>query len=210
MKDIFLVDFDGTISKQDSTQTLAQEINPAMLKKYNIKFSKGEINVKKYVKDLLENLNVNEAEFRKVLQRKIEIDESFKAFVASNLDFRILSSGTEKNIQYVLEKYKIFIENEKIITNKIEFNGEKIKLTYPYHDSENGVNKADVVKNFQEANYRVIFVGDGASDYSASEEANIVFAKKDSSLARFCFEKNIEYFEFANFKDLLELYQYYC
>ena len=46
-----------------------------------------------------------------------------------------------------------------------------------------------------------VFIGDGVSDYCASNFADIVFAKK--RLASYCWKNNITYYEFKNFNDII-------
>ena len=47
-----------------------------------------------------------------------------------------------------------------------------------------------------------VFIGDGISDFCASNYADIVFAKK--RLASYCWKNNITYHDFKNFQDVIE------
>ena len=54
MKDlIFLVDFDRTITMNDSTDELMNQYNPQMVEEYQKSFRRGDLRVREYIKGLL-------------------------------------------------------------------------------------------------------------------------------------------------------------
>lgn len=205
--DIFLIDFDGTITINDTTKCLAETVIPEMHKEYVKLFRKEKINVRIFVTDLLTSLNISKNEFKKIIKEKIIIDSTFKNFLNSNLQFYILSSGTQLNILSALEKINIYLDENKIISGKISFNRKKITITYPYYDEINGINKAFVINKFKKKGNRVIFIGDGPSDYEGCKYANIIFARKGTKLEKKLKDENIMFYIFENFDDILKIYQ---
>lgn len=205
--DIFLIDFDGTITINDTTKCLAETIIPKMHERYVRLFRENKINVRIFVEDLLCSLNISESDFKKIIKEKIIVDPTFQNFLNSNLQFYILSSGTQLNILSALEKINICLDEKRIISNKISFNGKSITITYPYYDETNGINKSFIVTKFKSQGNRVIFIGDGPSDYEGCKFADIIFAKKKSKLEKKLKEENIKFYTFQNFEEILEIYK---
>ena len=205
-KIIFLIDFDITISKRDSTDALLETHNPEYRKKLREQYKNGYVTMREFVISGLQSLNITKEEYIKTLQDKVDIDESFIDFINSGADFRIVSAGTKLNIQGTLWKYGIKLGDDKIISNDISFYGNRIKITNPFLDKEMyyGVDKKEAVENFQRQGYKVIFVGDGPSDYRAVEVADFSFIRKNTRAVNFCKENNIKFMEFESFYEILK------
>lgn len=205
---IFLIDFDITISKKDSTDMLLETHDPKYKIKLREQYKNKEISMREFVIFGLESLNITKEEYIKTLQDKVDIDVSFLDFIKSGVEFRIVSAGTRLNIQGTLLKYNVVLENEKIISNDINFEGKKITITNPFLDKEMyyGVDKKEAVENFKRQGYKVIFVGDGPSDYRAIETADFSFIRKNTRAIDFCKENNIKFKEFDNFNEILSYY----
>lgn len=206
-KDVFLIDFDGTIALNDTTKCLAENIIPEKYKNYVKLFREGKINVRKFVEDLLTSLNITEEEFENTIKKYIVVDSTFEKLVKSNLLFYILSSGTKLNVSSALKTINIELPEKKIIANEIYFENKKIIIRYPYYSEENGMNKSFVINKFKEKGYRTIFVGDGPSDYEACKYADIIFARKDTRLEKILKSQGFSFRIFSDFNDLLKQYQ---
>lgn len=207
-KRIFLVDFDITISKKDSTDTLLSVYQPEIKADIRTKYRSGEITMKQYLQTGIECLNVTKEQFLETL-KLVEIDETFVNFVNSGVLFKIVSAGTKLNITGVLRNYGINLDENDIISNNINFDGNKITVTFPYLDKEEyyGVDKKEAVENYKKQGYEVFFIGDGPSDYRAIEVADFSFVRKGTRAVKFCEENNIEFKEFENFNEILEYFE---
>jgi len=205
-KVIFLIDFDVTISTKDSTDTLLETHNPKYKKIIREQYRNGDITMREFVIFGLESLNITKKEYIETLDKNVTIDESFKNFLESGAEFKIVSAGTRLNIQGSLLKYNINLTDDDIISNDISFDGNKIKITNPFLDKEMyyGVDKKEAVENFQRQGYKVIFVGDGPSDYRAVEVADFSFIRKNTRAVNFCKENNIKFMEFESFHEILK------
>lgn len=208
MKDIFLIDFDGTIAINDSTHVLANRFIPQKYEAYRQRFREGKTNVKQFVHDLLTSLNIDQETFRKTLHQEILVDKSFKDFMNKDIEARIVSAGTKLNVVYSLETIGLTFDANNIYANDICFKGTEIELQYPYLDKseENGVDKASIICKYKDAGYRVIFVGDGPSDYHAAKEADVVYARRGTKLEKKCSEYNISCMTFTDFNELYVSY----
>ena len=207
-KRIFLIDFDRTISNEDSTDVLLETHNPEFKKDLRKRYKAGKVTIRQFIKEGLSSLNITKDEYIKTLQEKVTIDESFKDFVKSGLEFRIVSAGSRLNVQGSLLGYGIDLPDEKVISNDLKFDGNKITVENPFLDKEKiyGVDKKEAVEKFKKQGYEVIYVGDGPSDYRAMEVADFVLVRKGTRAVKFCSENGINFREFESFSEILKTF----
>lgn len=207
-KRIFLIDFDRTISNEDSTDVLLETHNPEFKKDLRKRYKAGKVTIRQFIKEGLSSLNITKDEYIKTLQEKVTIDESFKNFVQSGLEFRIVSAGSRLNVQSSLLGYGIDLPDEKIISNDLKFDGNKITVENLFLDKEKiyGVDKKEAVEKFKKQGYEVIYVGDGPSDYRAMEVADFVLVRKGTRAVKFCSENGINFREFESFSEILKTF----
>ncbi|ASQ47948.1 haloacid dehalogenase [Leptotrichia sp. oral taxon 498] len=207
-KRIFLIDFDRTISNEDSTDVLLETHNPEFKKDLRKRYKAGKVTIRQFIKEGLSSLNITKDEYIKTLQEKVTIGESFKDFVQSGLEFRIVSAGSRLNVQGSLLGYGIDLPDEKIISNDLKFDGNKITVENLFLDKEKiyGVDKKEAVEKFKKQGYEVIYVGDGPSDYRAMEVADFVLVRKGTRAVKFCSENGINFREFESFSEILKTF----
>ncbi len=203
MKTIIVSDFDGTITKKDSLydffETYADnswlEVEDLWVKN---KIGSMECLVREFelVRGLDEKL-IDE------YTSKIELDSYFKDFInKNNYDFLIVSDGIDYFINKILEKNNI--KNIKIISNHAEFIDNKFVLSFPNKNSkcvnQSGTCKCSVVKDLKQNYDKIIYIGDGQSDFCVADKADILYAK--GSLLKYCQNNKINCREFQSFKDI--------
>ena len=102
----------------------------------------------------------------------------------------------------ILRKYNL---NEvKAISNHGEFRGEFFEITFP-NDNPNCINnagtcKCKVLKDLKEKYNKIVYIGDGASDFCVAGRADVLYAKK--RLLDYCREKNINCIPYETFEDI--------
>ena len=210
MRDMIIVsDFDGTITKTDTLSKFLEDYaDPKWLDIENDwregKFGSQECLVKQFA--LVPNLT---PELIDNFLDTMEIDEGFIPFALrakkNGIPIVILSDGLDYFINKILEKNKIDFVN--VITNHAYFGGKyntDIIIEFPNdskHCSNNaGTCKCKVVKNLKKRYKKVVYIGDGASDFCVSKEPDIVYAK--SGLAEYCKRNNLKHIEFKNYSDI--------
>ncbi len=119
---IFVIDFDGTISVNDSTTMLAEKYIPDMHRGYLRDIRAEKISVRKYIKDQLEALSITKEEYISTLRNEMKIDHSFKNFLTKKLGLcdcqcwhtakRLLLSK-EKDIYFSQKNYFKSIEFQR-------------------------------------------------------------------------------------------------
>ena len=208
-KSIFLIDFDITISKKDSTDVLLETHQPEFKQELRKKYRAGEYSIREFIKYGLGSLNITKEQYIQTLQENVTIDETFIDFVKSGAEFKIVSAGARLNVQGTLSKYGINLPDSEVISNDLKFSGtdkNQITVENPFLDKEGyyGVDKKEAVENYKKKGYKTYFVGDGPSDYKALEVADFAFVRKGTRAVKFCEENGIDFFEFDNFNEILE------
>ena len=180
MKDlIFLVDFDRTITLNDSTDELMNQFNPQLVEEYQAKFRRGELRVREYIKGLLESLKLTKEDYEKAVSKNLQIDPDFKKFIELGYEMRVVSAGTYENILPNFQKEGIDIPLEHIYSNKLTFREDNIEISFPYdnEDSDEGICKKTILLKYKQKYKKVLFLGDAYSDIGAASKADFVFAK---------------------------------
>ena len=211
-KSIFLIDFDITISKKDSTDVLLETHQPEFKQELRKRYRAGEYSIREFIKYGLGSLNITKEQYIQTLQENVTIDETFIDFVKSGAEFKIVSAGARLNVQGTLLKYGINLPDSEVISNDLKFNGadkNEITVENPFLDKEGyyGVDKKEAVENYKKKGYTTYFVGDGPSDYKALEVADFAFVRKGTRAVKFCEENGIEFFEFEDFDEILEYFK---
>jgi len=210
----FFCDFDGTITKNDVwVNSLAKFINNKEAFELVCEdFATNTISARECINKelkLIENFSFEK--FHSYLDRE-ELDEYFFEFMdyckTKDYDIFLLSEGLDYYIDYILRKNSINLKRF-CNTMKTDTTNGKISLQaeFPFAD-ENctycGMSKRNILINNTNDLYGDIsvFIGDGVSDFCASNYADIVFAK--GKLASYCWKNNITYFEYKDFSDILK------
>lgn len=193
---IYLVDFDITITKKDTLETLMRKYNSEAISIIKQKYRNKEISMYDYVEQALLSLNITKEEYFNYLAQNVEIDESFITFFKRN-KVKIVSFGTNLNVIFVLSKYDINLKEDDVIAHNIEINNKKIQIISDI------VNKKAIVEKLKE-NEEVIFVGDGPADYEAMRVADYVYARSGTRAVKYLSENNINFSSFNDFYEIEE------
>ena len=208
MHDIILVsDFDGTITKTDTLSKFLEDYaDPKWLDIENDwrdgKFGSQECLIKQFA--LVPNLT---PELIDKFLDSMEIDEGFIPFCQkaneNNIPVVVLSDGLDYFINKIFEKNGIDFVN--VITNHAYFDDRgRFRIEFPndskHCTNEAGTCKCKVVKNLKKRYKKVLYVGDGASDFCVSKEPDIVFAK--AGLEEYCKNNGINHIKYSTYKDI--------
>ena len=207
MKKIIIVsDFDGTITEKDGLYTFIKEYARAGWENIEQDWADGKISSKeclieefKLVPDLSEELVAS-------FIRTIGIDESFKDFYnrlsENNIDFCIVSDGIDYFINKILKQHGI--DDAKIISNHGVFRGEFFEITCPndYSGCKNnaGTCKCKIISDLKKDYEKVIYIGDGTSDFCVADKADVLYAK--SKLLNYCEDRGIKCVPYNSFRDI--------
>ena len=207
MKDIIVLsDFDGTITNKDGLYSFIEAYAKDGWQDIEQDWVDGKISSKeclieefKLVPDLSEELIAS-------FVKTISIDEDFKDFYIKlsekNVDFCIVSDGIDYFIRKILQNYGL--NDLRIISNHGDFRGEFFEITFPndFAECKNnaGVCKCKVLSDLKKEYKKVVYIGDGVSDFCVADKADVLYAKK--RLLKYCEEKGVAFIPYNTFNDI--------
>ena len=179
----FFCDFDGTITKEDTLNKFLRVYANVEWTDIEDKWIRGEIGSKQCIEEQMQTFPLMEEKTVNDFIDSIEIDETFPDFLdyikSENIDFYIVSDGFDFFIEKILARYKI--KDLKIFSNKLEFKNGRFKTDFPFFTQEcerkSGVCKCNVIKSNRIVTKRILYAGDGLSDFCAAKNTDFLFAK---------------------------------
>ena len=114
----------------------------------------------------------------------------------------VVSDGFDIYIDDVLSRNNL--SELPVYCNETVFINGRMEIRHPFGSNECdfcGHCKDKTLDMLIDKDDYVIYVGDGNSDFCAAMKADVVFAKND--LLEFCKKRNLPYFEFHDFFDIL-------
>ena len=205
MKTLVQCDFDGTVTEEDTSffllDAFAQGDWRRLLREYKeYRISVGEFNTKAFAM-----VKADKPTLLAALKGKVKVRAGFHELVDYCLKkgFRlvIVSNGLDFYIGAVLKD--LGLENLEAHAAQASFRPEGMKVQYVGPDGkrlEDGVKEA-YTKLFLKLGYRVIYVGNGDSDFAPARYAHHVFATGE--LLAYCRENKLNYKPFENFIDVV-------
>lgn len=200
-------DFDGTITKEDTLNKFLQEYADENWLEIENDWIKGKIGSKECMEKQMKLFtNITNKTLQNFLD-SIEIDETFVDFYkflkSESIDFFVVSDGFDLFIDKIFNHYGL--QDIKVFSNNLKFENNVFYTAFPYTnpncERKSGVCKCNVLKNNRIVTNRVIYAGDGLSDYCVSQKADIVFAK--GSLLEYCkTTKNNNFHPFKKFSEI--------
>ncbi len=119
--------------------------------------------------------------------------------------FLVVSAGLDAYIEPVIERLDPALRaHVEVRANRATCGPAGLEIAF--HGSDCGFCgfcKGDVVRELQRAGHRVALCGDGTGDRHAADAADLVFARRGSSLVRYCAGKGIEHVAFETFHEVM-------
>ncbi|AOO79472.1 MtnX-like HAD-IB family phosphatase [Bosea vaviloviae] len=202
-----IVDFDGTISCQDTTdQILGRFAEPAW-QEIEQDWIDGKIGSRECMKRQVEMLRVSPGMLDSFIA-DIEIDWDFPAFVRlcmrHDIPVTVVSDGLDRTIRAVLNRAGLgFLP---IVANRLDYAGEgRWQLTSPYASTTGGCDSGTCKCAVTDSLHRplTLLVGDGKSDHCVAGQADLVFAKK--GLIAHCRDQGLPHHPFTDFSQAVGL-----
>ncbi|GMK59650.1 hypothetical protein CspeluHIS016_0802560 [Cutaneotrichosporon spelunceum] len=223
-KFVFLSDWDGTITDQDSNDYLVDNLGfgAVQRKADNVKVLTGESNFRDMFRAMMQSVKVPYEECKEVLRENIELDPGFLEFYTwckeNGIPLIIVSSGMAPIIRAVLEKLVGTDEASQIevIANDVQYTDAEGKgttwdIVYRHPESGFGHDKSQSIIPYRSIPSRptLFFAGDGVSDLSAARHADLLFTKVkpdgNTELATFCEREGIPHVKMRDFRKVLTL-----
>ena len=208
---IFIIDFDGTLSPDDTVDKLLESYAPQAWEDLESDWLAGRISALECMREQIGLVQADRISLEKFFQ-KIRLDPHFRAFWLQVRQFAyvaIVSDGLDYAIQTALRGADL--NDLPVFANQLNFVApDRLTLSFPHRKSDcqggNGVCKCAVATQLAQAHGGpIVLVGDGKSDACLAGIADVVFAK--NSLVKHCTEKAIPFIEFADFSEVLSVVQ---
>ena len=201
-----ICDFDGTISKKDTTDQLLERFADPAWEQIEAEWVAGNIGSAECMRRQVELLDVRKPELDAWLSQ-IEIDPSFVDFVhlceRQHIDISIASDGIDYVIHSVLKRHGL--DHLRVTANRLTFLDNNRYTLSPYNtsgecESGSGVCKCRLTDITRSGAEHILYVGDGRSDFCVSQQVELVLAK--SKLLAFCQQHELPHFAFNSFHDV--------
>jgi len=197
MKYVFLCDFDGTITKDDTLDYIADHVfDMATRQQWENELINGSLIYQCYLKKFDKIcFNINN------LSDDI-VDPNFQTFYEKYRDNTyIVSKGVHDIVCGLLP----FVEVSNIMAHKVDIDIQNI---WHVDDNLDLIDKKKIVSGMRDKYDYIIFIGDGISDFEVVGNADLLFVKTNSHLHKFIMEQHppehTSYILFDTFQDVLK------
>jgi 2,3-diketo-5-methylthio-1-phosphopentane phosphatase len=206
------VDFDGTIARNDVGNSFFRTFGGPQCDELVQDYREGRISaVECYRREAKAVGQVRLAEVEKFFGSQ-PIDESFKDLVGfctqKNIELVVLSDGLTYYIDAVFHANGIHgvrrFANEATFVQDAGQSTVRLSLRFPFTDAECtrcACCKRNLLLGHSGEDDILMYVGEGFSDTCPVQYVDVVFAKAD--LERFCQARNIPYYSYADFRDVM-------
>jgi 2,3-diketo-5-methylthio-1-phosphopentane phosphatase len=204
-----LCDFDGTVTVEDTTDTLLERFGRPGWEALEEDWRAGKIGSHDCMAGQVALLDMNHDEFDAHLAERA-LDPAFADFVDAAQEQRvpieILSDGLDYAIHNILRRAGL--DSLPVVSNRLQQVTEREwSLAFPHAKAgcrvASGTCKCARATRAQTQRKRVLLIGDGASDFCVAEAADFVFAK--GKLIAHCVANKIPHAAIDGFADALNL-----
>lgn len=198
-----IVDFDGTISRQDTTDQILTRFADPQWHAIEEEWLVGTIGSRDCMRRQIELLRVSPQRLDAFIDT-IEIDGAFSSFVLlcarHAIPVTVVSDGLDRTIHAVLTRAGL--GRLRVVANRLSHAGaDRWTLSSPHAAASaacmSGTCKCAVADSLQRP--LTLLVGDGKSDHCVAGEADLVFAKK--GLIAHCRELGLPHRPFTDFSE---------
>ncbi len=204
-------DFDGTISRDDVTDSLLQRFGRPGWQALEEAWDRGEIGSRECMKGQIALLDMDHDELDAHLAA-MEVDPGFTRFVRqarrNGFTVQVVSDGIDHAIHTILRQHGL--GDLPVFANRLVQTGERQwQLQSPFASAAcaraSGNCKCERLAERHALRHKVLYVGDGSSDFCVSGKADFVLAK--SRLIDHCLQHALPHAPFTDFDEAIGLMQ---
>ena len=194
------VDFDGTVSLEDTTDVILERFADPDWRKIEAEWLAGHIGSRECLARQIDLVRASPGDLDTVVE-DVPLDPHFPELVAlcraHGVPLTVVSDGLDRMITKMLARAGVDVP---VLANHLEWRGNnRWRLAFPHLNggcrSEAGNCKCAALT--KEPGTLRILIGDGRSDFCAAESADLVVAK--GALAEHCQRNDLSYIVFGNF-----------
>jgi 2-hydroxy-3-keto-5-methylthiopentenyl-1-phosphate phosphatase len=207
MECVVMTDFDGTMITIDTAVFLLDKFAPKNWRIIEEQFERGEITFEESLAREFAMLKVSEQEMLKALEPAAHFRPNFHKMVeyCTRHEFQlvVVSGGLDFCIRHFLALKGW--SNLETYTPKARHTVNGIELSFPNRLEKMSTNiKDDFVVYQMKRGKKVVYIGNGVSDYPAARIADLAFAIKGSKLAQLCRNGGVACKEITDFQQAVD------
>ena len=202
-----VTDFDGTVTSFDIGDHVALKFRLASRAEVLASYNEGA-SVSKWMKNVYAREGVpGPRRIAAFVRREAAPRAGFLALASycrrNRIPLEIASGGLDVYIKPLLSAWGL-ARQVKLSCGHAVYKNSVYSVRYPFSDSHTlDKHKQSRVKRFQKMGYKVVFCGDGTSDYSAASAADFVYARY--KLYGHCRQKGVPAHSLRDFNGVLRL-----
>jgi 2-hydroxy-3-keto-5-methylthiopentenyl-1-phosphate phosphatase len=203
-----ICDFDETVTNLDTGVLILDNFANGDWRALDRLYDDGEILVEELIRREFSMVRAPRGEMLRLVDRAVSFRPGFEELAGvchrRGIPLVIASYGLDFCIRHMLDgaglegRVEVHAPRAKITSRGITF-------SFPKRKTAGSVNlKDDLVNEYQGRGRKVVFVGDGTSDFPASKRADIRFAIKDSRLSELCRRDGVQFYPIASLNPVIE------
>lgn len=200
-------DFDGTLTDKDTIDLLVEHhLGVEYRRSVSRRLLSQQITIRDVLVEEFEQLTVTPEEIEAFLLERVQVDPHLNELIAyageRGYPLMVLSSGMDGLIHPLLRAAgcEIPVRCNRLVCDR---SGETPRLRIEFRDgSDNGHDKAAVLRQARRDGYEVVYLGDGLTDVACASEADVLFARRQ--LEDYCRREGIPYHPLKGCVDVLE------
>lgn len=200
-------DFDGTISMKDTTDSLLNSYGLPGWEDLEDAWENGEIGSRECMQKQVALLDMSPEQLDASLAQ-LQVDPGFAAFLHAaqqqGIPFFVVSDGLDYAITTIL--CSAGITDVPVIANHLVYEqNSRWSLETPWNQPTcaSANCKCQHALATHQAGRKVLYIGDGSSDFCVSGKADVVLAK--AKLINYCRDQGIAHVPFTDFREALAL-----
>lgn len=205
MKTVVQCDFDGTITQEDVSFLLLDTFANGDWRQLLTEYREGKISVDHFNMKAFAMVKADRQTLLEFMRGKVKIRAGFHELLAccqrKGFHFVIVSNGLDFYIETILGD--IGINNIETFAAQTRFGAKGIEVQYVGPEGsqlQDGFKEA-YIRLFLKRGYRVVYVGNGASDIPSARLAHWIFATGE--LLTYCKETNLNCTPFVDLNDVV-------
>ena len=199
-------DFDGTVTLDDISFLILDRCADGHWRNLLEKYKAGEISVGAFNRQAFLMVKDDEPSLKRLVREGFKIRPGFGGFVrycaANRHRLVIVSNGLDFYINTILEA--IGVSGIDVFAAKTRFGGDGIEASYLGPDGRelDDCFKETYSRMFLERGNRLVYIGNGPSDFPPAKLAQAVFATEQ--LCEHCKQAGVKHTPFTNFDEVIE------
>jgi len=203
-----LCDFDGTIVYIDTAEYTLEKFAEGDWKTLDEKLDAGEMPLEECMGQQFIMVKVSRKRIIDELDRVVRVRSGFQQLIdhceSVCIPLTIASAGLDFYIIHFL-KQRGLEDKIGLVVPRVRVTSDGVKFVFPKLLDPSSVSfKDDLVRLHIRAGEKVVYIGDGTTDFNAARIAHYPFAVKGSKLAGLLTSQSVPHEEFSDFRTIIK------